>query len=107
MTQGREYLCVDFSAKDHLCQVERVVVSNPAAADHRLSDAEFLGEFVKLLAASMYHAHPYTDLMKQSELFGKRHQVVFVLGYLAGKLYDKSLALKFLNIRKRLPQEVQ
>src|SRR5688572_7767043 len=107
MTEGREYLGVDLPAKDHFCQLERVVVGHPSTFDNRLHDTELFCELGQLLAAAVNDADPNADLVEQRELFGEGHQIFAVFGDLAGKFDDKGLSLKTLDVGKRFAKQVE
>ncbi len=105
--QCRENVSIDLSGEDHLRHFERGVVSDAAAFDDRLFDAELLCQLAQLLAAAMDHADANADLVQQRQLFRQRGQVFLILRDLAGEFDDKRLALEALNVRQRLAQEIE
>src|ERR1041385_1644806 len=107
MTQCGEDICVDLAGEDHLRHLERFVICNAAPLDDCLLDSHLLGEFAQLLAATMNDADANSDLMKESEFFAQRNQMIAILGDFAGELDDKGLPLEALNVRQRFTQEVE
>src|SRR4051794_286218 len=61
--ESSENFSIDLSAKDHLREIQRVVVRHPTALDNGLDDAQLFCKFGKLLAATMNHAHANPNLV--------------------------------------------
>ncbi len=99
ITQRREDVGVDLSRENHLGHLQGRIVGDAPAFDDRLLNAHPRGEFAQLLAAAMDHADSYANLMQQGQLFRQRTQVFSIFGRLSGKLDDKSLTLKALDVR--------
>ena len=107
LTQCRENVGIDLAGKNHLRHFERRVIGYAPAFDDCLFDAELFREVTELLAATVNNADTNADLMKESQLFRERSEVVVILRHFAGQLDDKRLALKALNVRQRFAKQVE
>src|SRR5678816_1825613 len=92
MSKCGKDLGIDLSAKDHLGEVQRVVVRNSPTLDHRLNDPKLLGEFRQLFTAAMNHANANTNLVQKRELLCERNEDRFVFCNLSRKLNDECLS---------------
>ena len=100
-------VCIYLSGKNHLRHFQRCVIGYTTAFNDRLFDAEFFREVTKLFAAAVNNADADSYLMKESQLFRERSEVVVILRHFTGQLDDKRVTLKTLNVRERFAEQVE